>query len=273
MSKREEAILENLQILINKLNPEDLKFLNDQMEIIEALKLSSVGSRQFGDLNMQADLDLNRIYDLTGLNYNEILLLCSIEGHYVSNRISGERQAYKHVLKDYVSLTPFCSMLLDEGDSYFHPYQLPHRLYYDNKILNSTILVTTEVPSNPEGGSLQRPTYVQKEEQSYDKIVLNSESLAKILTDYLDYLNTHWLPVKVSFREIFCWQFWKKETLMRYSISHSEHTYLECLKSHILVMMGIELKRITKTSKFEETYASRAFKNPVLIKSFTTTLI
>lgn len=53
---------------------------------------------------------------------------------------------------------------------------------------------------------------------------------------------------------------------MRYSISHSEHTYLECLKSHILVMMGIELKRITKTSKFEETYASRAFKNPVLIK-------
>lgn len=118
------------------------------MEIIEALKLSSVGSRQFGDLNMQSDLDLNRIYDLTGLSYNEILLLCSIEGHYVSNRISGERQAYKHVLKDYVSLTPFCSMLLDEGDSYFHPYQLPHRLYYDNKILNSTILVTTEVPSN-----------------------------------------------------------------------------------------------------------------------------
>jgi len=191
LSKREEAILENLQILISKLNPEDLKFLNDQMEIIEALKLSSVGSRQFGDLNMQSDLDLNRIYDLTGLSYNEILLLCSIEGHYVSNRISGERQAYKHVLKDYVSLTPFCSMLLDEGDSYFHPYQLPHRLYYDNKILNSTILVTTEVPSNPEGGSLQRPTYVQKEEQSYDKIVLNSESLAKILTDYLDYLNTH----------------------------------------------------------------------------------
>lgn len=53
---------------------------------------------------------------------------------------------------------------------------------------------------------------------------------------------------------------------MRYSISHSEHTYLEHLKSHMPAMMGIELKRITKTSKFEETYASRAFKNPVLIK-------
>lgn len=53
---------------------------------------------------------------------------------------------------------------------------------------------------------------------------------------------------------------------MRYTISHSEHTYLECLKSHMPAMMGIELKRITKTSKFEETYASRAFKNPVLIK-------
>jgi hypothetical protein len=191
LSKREEAILEKLRVVITQITPDDLKFINDQMEIVEALKLSGVGSSQFHDLNMHETIDLDRINDLTGFSYNEILLLCSIEGHYVSNRISGERQAYKHVLKDYVSLTPFCAMSLDEGDSYFHPYQLPHRLYYDNKILNSTILVTTEVPSNPEGGSLQRPTYVQKDEQSYDKIVLTSESLSKILTDYLDYLGTH----------------------------------------------------------------------------------
>jgi len=191
LSKREEAILEKLRVVITQITPEDLKFLNDQMEIVEALKLSGVGSSQFHDLNMHETIDLDRIHELTGFSYNEILLLCSIEGHYVSNRISGERQAYKHVLKDYVSLTPFCAMSLDEGESYFHPYQLPHRLYYDNKILNSTILVTTEVPSNPEGGSLQRPTYVQKDEQSYDKIVLTSESLSKILTDYLDYLETH----------------------------------------------------------------------------------
>jgi hypothetical protein len=191
LSKREEAIMEQLRVVITKITPEDLKFLNDQMEIVEALKLSGVGSSQFHDLNMHETIDLDRIHALTGFSYNEILLLCSIEGHYVSNRISGERQAYKHVLKDYVSLTPFCAMSLDEGDSYFHPYQLPHRLYYDNKILNSTILVTTEVPSNPEGGSLQRPTYVQKDEQSYDKIVLTSESLSKILTDYLNYLGTH----------------------------------------------------------------------------------
>lgn len=191
LSKREEALLAKLRLIINQITPEDLKFLNDQMEIVEALKLLGVGSSQFHDLNMHQDINLDKINSLTGFSYNEILLLCSIEGHYVSNRISGERQAYKHVLKDYVSLTPFCAMSLDEGDSYFHPYQLPHRLYYDNKILNSTILVTTEVPSNPEGGSLQRPTYVQKNEQSYDKIVLTSESLSKILNDYLDYLGTH----------------------------------------------------------------------------------
>lgn len=53
---------------------------------------------------------------------------------------------------------------------------------------------------------------------------------------------------------------------MKYTISHNEHTYLEFLKSHMPALMGIELKRITKTSKFEETYASRAFKKPVLIK-------
>lgn len=191
LSKREEDILTKLRFIINKITPAELKFLNEQMEIVEALRLSGVGSKQFGNLKMDLDLDINRINDLTGFSYNEIMLLCSIEGHYVSNRISGERQAYKHVLKDYVSLTPFCAMKLDAGESYFHPYQLPHRLYYDNKILNSTILVTTEVPSNPEGGSLQRPTYVQKEEQSYDKIVLTPESLTKILNDYLDYLVTH----------------------------------------------------------------------------------
>lgn len=191
LSKREEAILEKLRVIISQITPEELKFLNDQMEIVEALRLSGVGSHQFGNLKMHEHIDIDKINDLTGFSYNEIMLLCSIEGHYVSNRISGERQAYKHVLKDYVSLTPFCAMKLDEGDSYFHPYQLPHRLYYDNKILNSTILITTEVPSNPEGGSLQRPTYVQKDEQSYDKIVLTSESLSKILADYLDYLNTH----------------------------------------------------------------------------------
>lgn len=191
LSKREEDILTKLRFIINKITPAELKFLNEQMEIVEALRLSGVGSKQFGNLKMDLDLDINRINDLTGFSYNEIMLLCSIEGHYVSNRISGERQAYKHVLKDYVSLTPFCAMKLDAGESYFHPYQLPHRLYYDNKILNSTILVTTEIPSNPEGGSLQRPTYVQKEEQSYDKIVLTPESLTKILNDYLDYLVTH----------------------------------------------------------------------------------
>lgn len=188
ISKREEAILERLRNLIKQISPEELKFLNDQMEIIEALRLAGVGSNQFHGLNMVDDLKVQEVCNLTGFTFNELLLLCAIEGHYVSNRVSGERQAYKHVLKDYVSLTPFYAMKLDAGSSYFHPYQMPHRLYYDNKILNSTILVTTEVPSNPEGGSLQRPTYVQKEEQSYDKIVLNSDSLRKILNDYLTYL-------------------------------------------------------------------------------------
>lgn len=189
LSKREEDLLDKLRVVISNISPSDLKWLNEQMEIIEALKLSGVGSHQYHDLKMYESLDIDRIYDLTGLVYNEILLICSIEGHYVSNRISGERQAYKHVLKDYVALVPFCAMRLASGDSYFHPYQLPHRLYYDNKVLNSTILVTTEVPSNPEGGSLQRPTYVQKDEQSYDKIVLNSDTLTNILKNYLSYLD------------------------------------------------------------------------------------
>jgi hypothetical protein len=188
ISKKETAILERFKALLNTLSQEELSFINDQMEMIEALRLQTVGSHQFEKMKMNDVLDLKRVEELTGFSRNEMLSLCSIEGHYVSNRVSGERQAYKHVLKDYVSLTPFCAMDLAAGTSYFHPYQLPHRLYYDNKILNSTILVTTPVPSNPEGGSLQRPTYVQKDEQSYDKIKLSPQHLSIILQNYLTYL-------------------------------------------------------------------------------------
>lgn len=56
---------------------------------------------------------------------------------------------------------------------------------------------------------------------------------------------------------------------MKYLISHEQYMYLEQVKAQILSMMGTELKSITKTSKFEESYSSRAFKQPVFIKKIS----
>lgn len=191
LSSEETSLLEKLQKTIKEINQEDLKFLNEQVEIIEALKLKQLGSEQLDSLSMLNDLDFERIKNITNLSETEIVMLTHLEGHYVSNRVSGERKAYQHVLNKYVSLKPYNAIKLDAGDYYFHPYQLPHRLYYDNKVLNSTILITTHVPNNPEGGSLQRPTYVQHSEQHYDKISLTHEAFRSKLIKYLNYLENH----------------------------------------------------------------------------------
>lgn len=188
LSEAEQAVLEKIKAVFPTLTPEEQASINGQVEKMEAIRLSYIGSRQYQDMKADNEFDSDTFMALTGLTSREIKLLTNIEGHYVSDRVAGERKAYKHVLKDYVSLTPFAVMSLKAGSIYFHPYQLPHRLYYDNKILNSTILITTPVPSNPEGGSLQRPTYVQKEEQAYDKVALTSESLKKVLVDYIKHL-------------------------------------------------------------------------------------
>ena len=77
---------------------------------------------------------------------------------------------------------------LKKDDFYFHPYQLPHRLFYDNKEYNSTILVTSHIPENPEGGSFQRPTYHKTEEKEYSKKAITEKEFIYLLEEYIDYI-------------------------------------------------------------------------------------
>lgn len=192
LSITEQNLLNKLNFILPTLTTEDVQFLNDQIEIVEAIKLAQLGSQQLYCMGLMNQYDIEKVKRLTNFTEQEIFDLTSIEGHYVSNRITGERKAYKHILKEYVSIVPHKVLSLDQGDYYFHPYQLPHRLYYDNTILNSTILMTTPVSHNPEGGSLQRPTYVQKNEQSYEKIAFDESTLRTCLENYLTYLkNQH----------------------------------------------------------------------------------
>lgn len=52
---------------------------------------------------------------------------------------------------------------------------------------------------------------------------------------------------------------------MRYCISDQDRTHIDHLKLHMPTIIGDELKKVIKTSKFEDTYRSRAFKKPVII--------
>lgn len=188
LNTQETDLLNKVKTLIAHMNTADVSFFNEQLEIIEAIKLAELGSKQLESMQLLLNYNLQKLQNITQFSKEELFAITAIEGHYVSDRVTGERKAYKHILKEYLSIVPFKVLSLNQGDYYFHPYQLPHRLYYDNTILNSTVLLTTPVSNNPDGGSLQRPTYVQKEEQSYTKIPFSEESLKICLNNYMDYL-------------------------------------------------------------------------------------
>lgn len=193
LSEKENTVLSHI-LSWTKHNPVDIiQSLNQDIECLEAKRLEIYGSQQFVKMyNDQIYTVINRISQLTHLSKNDIIdSLLNIQGHYVSDRIAGEKKAYKHVLKKYVSIKPHDILSINEGEYYYHPYTLPHRLFYDNSRLNATILLTTPVSSNPEGGSLQRPTYVQKETQEYNKISYESGQLKIKLESFIEYLNNH----------------------------------------------------------------------------------
>lgn len=174
-------MLEKLQDWIRISSKENIHKLDLAIEILESKRLSFLGSDQFNTLYSNEDL-LNAVnFITTKTPFKSIkqflFYIVNIHGHYVSDRITGERKAYKHILNEYVTLKPHSAQTIHKGEFYFHPYELPHRLFYDDNICNSTILVTTPIPENPKGGSLQRPTYVQEGEQNYNKKPISKEQL------------------------------------------------------------------------------------------------
>lgn len=53
---------------------------------------------------------------------------------------------------------------------------------------------------------------------------------------------------------------------MKYPINHTEQLYLAELKAYMPALIGTEINLIVKTTKFEENYSSRAFKQELIIK-------
>lgn len=53
---------------------------------------------------------------------------------------------------------------------------------------------------------------------------------------------------------------------MRYSINNSQQFYIDSIKEHLPCIMGSSLGKVVKTSKFDDTYKSRAFNKDLIIK-------
>ena len=132
---------------------------------------------------------LSNISNSTGLSFDKLSALAFVFGFYQSDRISGNIKSYKHILKDYYTL-PIASVAeISEGQSYFHSYEFPHRLSYDSNYFNGTILLTSHIPENPEGGSFQRPTFNVGEEKDYTKKKVSKEELYQLLNEYIEFVS------------------------------------------------------------------------------------
>lgn len=185
LDEKQNNVIEKLVNFVKKSDVKLISKLNENLEIMEALRLRKINSEMLIDGVDLENYSFDAISEETGFSIDELSAILGIQGHYVSNRVSGERDNYKHILNKYVSINTEKVVHINKNEYYFHPYQLPHRLYYDNTILNSTILLTTEVLSNPQGGSLQRPTYQTGNEANYSKVKLNKNSLRLKLLKYI----------------------------------------------------------------------------------------
>lgn len=186
VNAEQKVLIDRLKVISAGSDKEVVRDLNERIEIEEAKKLKVLGSVMYDEQSLCVAERSLREKATLGIDQSELGAMANIEGHYVSNRVSGERDSYKHILKEYLSVSPVEVMSISEGEYYFHPYQYPHRLYYDRDILNSTILLTTPVVNNPQGGSLQRITYQESLEKEYKKLKLTKEVLRVKLLSYLE---------------------------------------------------------------------------------------
>lgn len=177
----EKATLDKIINEIKNLSKDELFKVDQQIEYLLCHKLTSHGSKQYKKMKYEDVYDLGYLLKKLNLTNDDLENLVSLQGFYKSDRVSGEKKSYKHILDKYISLKIDNVIKIDKGQYYYHNYQYPHRLFYDSKDLNATLLITTNVPENQEGGSFQRPTYIQNNEIDYEKKSINSLELKKIL--------------------------------------------------------------------------------------------
>lgn len=185
-----EPLIEKEELLLNRLL-ENIKFLSDEELLkvetnFEKILISKLN--ELGSIQEKESIDYDFLENILYLKKDELVCVSDFYGYYLSDRVSGERKSYKHVLDRYLKLKVQDVLKLQSGDTYFHHYTNPHRLSYDGSEINSTILVTTNVPENAKGGSFQRPSYEKSGAKNYDKIAFDKYKLKGTLENFLMHL-------------------------------------------------------------------------------------
>lgn len=175
LSDTQQLLLKKLQKMISVFTKEQLVFFNEQLEIIEAIALSTLGSEQLFNMSIADKYNLKKLESMTGLTMKQLFEIKCIRHEILSN--------------NYMYLSPYNVLPFDTSSYYFHPYHLPHRLYYNNSVLNCAILMTTPVETNNKTKVLQRPTYMQQHENYDEQINFDSKFLKEALTNYINYLS------------------------------------------------------------------------------------
>lgn len=170
---------------LEELTPPEITQINNLLELLEARRLTKLGSKQAWDDESTPETEtlLETLAALSALPPAELPELISLQGRYQAVSTSCEKGSYVHQLKEMVSMRPHEVFRLQAGDTYFHPHAIAHRLYMGSQA-SSTLLVTAPAAQDAMGGSLQRPTWVPGNEVSYERRMYDPAELKAILLAY-----------------------------------------------------------------------------------------
>lgn len=184
LTDEDESLLATLNIHLGDMAMRDKIFVNHQIEILEALRLRELGSHQANHQGADSELNLERLSELVRISEWEIARIVSLQGQFQSAASGVTAGGYVHRHIKNVALKPHAVLLLQAGDTYFHPSPYAHRLYIPPGSPNSTIIITTPVSQAAMGGSFQRPTWVQGDHVDYQRTLYNPEQLRIMLSEY-----------------------------------------------------------------------------------------
>lgn len=185
LSVEEQRVLERLEDKLKNLRPEHVDYVNRQLEIMEAMRLVALGSKQVENQGLREKFHKANVLQILDITDDELDTIVNLQGRYQAVASENGEGGYAHTLTETVGCHPEDVLTLEAGNTYYHPHWLVHRLYSETDQTHSTILITTPVSQEAQGGSFQRPTYRESDDVNYERQMFTTYELRGILTDYL----------------------------------------------------------------------------------------
>ncbi len=164
----ELAIFKHFEKRMMDFSPSQVAQLLERLDQLETLRLAHTSSRlptRSGGVELiQAQVDIEGLQALTRLSASELETMTNIYIKYSNQREEGSTlERYAPSGKWFVA--PVDVQLIPQGETYFHPQELGHRLFIPPEDFLSTLLVTGPAYPDKSSGELVHTT-VGKEENS-----------------------------------------------------------------------------------------------------------